>query len=190
MKIGILITSCPNHKEIVERCLKRYIGLEFPVVFGWDGDKFNDARNIPSIVYTGKKFGLQAGEKWLVHHCAKKLDELGCEYVFKACGDVEIGKPERIAELINKLEGRDFICQNWDGKGNYFGTKIFFGKLKSLLTVSERWKDDKTGKHIERQYAETMNDLGIKFKAMDDVDNEDEDGFWYGWLGCKHLKDG
>ena len=189
MKIGILITSCPSHKHCVIECLKRYAGLGYPIAFGWDGEKFNIGRDVAKIVFTGKRLGLQAGEKFMIHYCAERLAEAGCEYVFKACGDVDIGHPERIAELSEKLGNFDFICNNWDGAGMHFGTKIFFGKLEPLLKVSDKWKNDDSGKHLEKQYAETMKELGITFKAMDDVDDKKEDGFWYGWLGCKHLKE-
>jgi len=192
----------------MKKTMWAYQNLGYQIVLGHDDNKFDGETYGAKIFTTGEGLGKQLGEHRQILIGSKMLLEMGCEYIFKTCADIFVAKPFEIPQLVHKLGGYQFLCNQWDVHKDYFGTAIFFGKTELLVEVAEEVekKLDESKDHkeviqqsghkykiwsrdcIEVVYGQTMCRLGYKYKVMDDIDQEDCERLWRDGLGCEHLR--
>ena len=190
IKIGILISSCQRQKGRMKKTLWVFSPLGYPVVLGYDGKELDIETGDINVFTTGEGLGKQLGEHRQILIGSKILLEMGCEYIFKTCGDIFVAKPFEIPQLVHKLGEYEFLCNGWDVKKVHFGTQVFFGKLEPLVKVAvevEKIVNNKKDS-LEVVFGEAMRQLGYKYKVMDDIDHRNEERLWRDGLGCEHLR--
>jgi len=174
----------------MKKTMWAYQNLGYQIVLGHDDNKFDGETYGAKIFTTGEGLGKQLGEHRQILIGSKMLLEMDCEYIFKTCADIFVAKPFEIPQLVHKLGGYQFLCNQWDVHKDYFGTAIFFGKTELLVEVAEevekKFKGE--GDHVEVTYGQTMCRLGYKYKVMDDIDEQDCERLWRDGLGCEHLR--
>ena len=187
--IGVLITTSPTHMHCIRKAVEPFKKTDFPILIGWDGKGIDREVFGIETFATGKRLGKQFGELHQIHIGAELLAGKGCDYVFKTCGDIYVGKPELIEELPSMLGYNTFICSKWHLKENIFGTQVFFGRIGPLIGIAryaERLARE-SEEHIEFLYTKAIKKFGYFYDVQDDIDDNGEEKLWKWYLKCKAL---
>lgn len=175
--IGILLTSYSCHFPWLKKSIDCFSKVPFPVILGWDEIKFPYDMNIlgdMKLIITGKKLGIQEGERWQILRGCEEFQKRGLRYILKSSGDQIISMSSKISLLITELEkGKIIVCEG--------GTEIFFAEIDSLIQVMKLWDS-----HLELQAPiENFFEKGFKFLNYERKNKSKRE--WFEFLGWRHL---
>lgn len=165
-KIGVLIATYHKHDGILNRVV--HAVKDYPKVVAYDGNKIYFHAPWP-LALQPKTWGWQTGERKNILAGARKLFEMGCDPVFKICGDSLIEKPGGIKGLPEIMGNHAFLCHPWGTEKDCIGTMFFLAKIKPLLDVAE-YLDD------EANLNEALKELGKDHGQIE---------WMYGWAAKK-----
>jgi len=126
------------------------------------------------LIVSGKKLGLQGGERWQILKGCEEFQRRGIQYILKSSGDQIISLPSKISSLIRELgETKIIVCAG--------GTEIFFAEINSLIHVLKLWDT-----HLELQGSiENFFKKGYEFLNYERKNKSKKK--WFELLGWRHL---
>jgi hypothetical protein len=166
--IGILATSHPGHRAFLHTALESLepVAYQYPYVLGWDAPTFDYHHDLPKwvrLLVSGKKLGLQAGERRQIRNGTLALIEVGCTHVLKIAGDQMLDAPQSIPALMGEMGAHDFLSIQAQPAHATIGTQMFFAKAQPIVDCLDLWDGHKEMQStIERFMFSAATHLGYK----------------------------